>query len=250
MILITSSVLLGWGIVAEQWRNTCFVSDICVYSGTNSTVEMKLPNPNLVWEIFARVFTWSLHRPNQFLVYSLSAQFFTIHQIFSGGWVRCTTANSSLFAFISWKNVHRKLWGDFLSSLSSAWFSFEMPIQSKTVKTALDNTLVTVFVESFTFTQIRIVCSGVDREWPFPQTCTAVLVLAVQLIGFQDEVFGSVGESVKMVLLWIENNDNETLWQKNNQQSTLIVPLGDSDQVNIWVAISSYSVFLWQSSQF
>ncbi len=76
-----------------------------------------------------------------------------------------------------------------------------MPIQSKTIKPALDNTLVTVLVESSTFTQIRIVHSGVDWERPFPRTCTAVLVLAVQLIGFQVEVFGSIGESVEMVLL-------------------------------------------------
>ena len=76
-----------------------------------------------------------------------------------------------------------------------------MPIKSKTVKTALDNTLVTVLVESSTTMQIRIVRSGVNRERPFPGTCTAALVLAAQLIGFQVEVFGSVGESVEMVLL-------------------------------------------------
>ena len=76
-----------------------------------------------------------------------------------------------------------------------------MPIQSKTAETALDNTLVTVLVDSSTTTQIRIVCSGVDWERPFPRTRAAALVLAIQLIGIQVEVFGSVGESVEMVLL-------------------------------------------------
>ncbi len=39
----------------------------------------------------------------------------------------------------------------------------------------------------------------VDWERPFLGTCIAALVLAVQLIGFQVEVVGSVGESVEMV---------------------------------------------------
>jgi hypothetical protein len=99
------------------------------------------------------------------------------------------------------RNVRRKLWGRFSVIPAISRLVFEMPIQSKTVKTALDNTLVTVLVESSTFMQIRIVRSGVDWERPFPLTCTAALVLAVQLIGFQVEVFGSVGESVKIILL-------------------------------------------------
>jgi len=55
----------------------------------------------------------------------------------------------------------------------------------------------TVFLRSF----LRIVRSGVNWERPFPRTCAAALVLAVQLIGLFVEVFGSVGESVEMVLL-------------------------------------------------
>ena len=37
---------------------------------------------------------------------------------------------------------------------------------------------------------------------------------------------------------------------KNNRQSTLVVPLGDLDRVHILVTLSSFSgVYLWQTSQ-